>query len=81
MVMQEIELFELRQPAVGGYNILFKNRAAKELADLLAPIFSMKVDFEHDYHHVAWAGDFEKSPLKPPQVGGSFLWFSTIGLK
>ena len=54
MVMQEIELFDLKQPAVGSYSILFKNRAAHQLADLLAPVFSMKVDFEHDYHHIAW---------------------------
>ena len=55
LIMQEIELCDLRQPAVGAYNNLFKNRAAKELADLLAPVIAYHVDFKKDYHYAAYA--------------------------
>ena len=37
------------------WNKLFKNRAAKELADLLAPIIAFHVDFNKDYHYAAYA--------------------------
>ena len=55
LIMQEIELCDLRQPAVGAYNKLFKNRAAQELADLLAPVIAFHVDFNKDYHYAAYA--------------------------
>lgn len=63
MVMQEVELFDLRQPAVGAYKKLFKNRAAKELADLLVPIIAFHVDFNKDYHYAAYALAMKDSGL------------------
>ena len=41
--LEKIELDQLKQPAVGAYSILFKNRAAHQLADLLAPVFSTQI--------------------------------------
>lgn len=55
LLKQEIALYDLRQPAVGAYADLFTNRAAQELADLLAPIIARNVDFRHHYHYAALA--------------------------
>ena len=55
LLEQEIALCDLRQPAVGAYADLFTNRAAQELAMLLAPVIAKHVDFRHNYHYAAWA--------------------------
>ena len=51
---QEMELRNLRQPAVGAYAELFTCRAAQEMAELLAPIIAKNIDFEHGYQYGAW---------------------------
>jgi hypothetical protein len=63
MVMQEIELFDLRQPVVGGYADMFENRAAQELADLLTPVIAIQVDFEHGYQYGAYVKAMNDSGL------------------
>jgi len=54
LVLQEIELFDLRQPAPGAEANLFTNRAAKELVELLIPAITARVDFDHSYQYAAW---------------------------
>lgn len=55
LLEQEIELCDLRQPALGAYADLFTSRAAQELAGLLAPTIARNVDFRHHYHYAAFA--------------------------
>ena len=62
-VIREIELYELKQPAVGAYSNLFTSRAAYELANLLKPIIAIHVDFEHDYQYAAYAEALKESGL------------------
>ena len=54
LLEEEIELLELRQPAVGAYADLFTNRAAQEMATLLAPVIARHVDFKYGYQYGAW---------------------------
>lgn len=54
LVLQEIELFDLRQPAPGAEANLFTNRAAKELVELLIPAITARVDFDYSYQYAAW---------------------------
>ena len=54
LVLQEIELYDLRQPAPGAEANLFTNRAAKELVELLIPAITARVDFDHSYQYAAW---------------------------
>ena len=54
LLEQEIELYDLRQPALGAYADLFTNRAAQKMATLLAPVIAKHVDFEHGYQYGAW---------------------------
>ena len=53
-VLQEMELFDLRQPVPGAEADLFVNRAAKELVELLIPAITDRVDFEYSYQYAAW---------------------------
>lgn len=53
MVNQQLEFFDLTQPASADYKDLFVNRAAEELAFLLAPTISSAVDFRHNYQYAA----------------------------
>ena len=55
LLEQEIELCDLRQPALGAYADLFTSRAAQGMAELLSPIIARHVDFRHNYHYAAWA--------------------------
>ena len=55
LLEQEIELCDLRLPALGAYADLFTCRAAQEMATLLAPIIARNVDFRHHYQYAAWA--------------------------
>ena len=54
LLEQEIELCDLRQPAVGAYADLFTCRAAQKMAELLAPTIAKYVDFKHGYQYGAW---------------------------
>ena len=54
LVEQEIELFDLRQPAAGADADLFTCRAAKELVELLNPAITDRVDFDYSYQFAAW---------------------------
>ena len=54
LVEQEIELFDLRQPAAGADADLFTCRAAKELVELLIPLIKVRVDFDYSYQFAAW---------------------------
>lgn len=54
LVEQEIELFDLRQPAPGADADLFTCRAAKELVELLNPAITDRVDFDYSYQFAAW---------------------------
>ena len=54
-IMQKIELFDLKQPAIGAYANLFTCRAAQELAELLAPTMATYVDFKFGYQYAALA--------------------------
>ena len=54
LVEQEIELFDLRQPAPGADADLFTCRAAKELVELLIPAITDRVDFDYSYQYAAW---------------------------
>lgn len=54
LVLQEIELYDLRQPAPGAEANLFTNRAAKELVELLIPAITARVDFDYSYQYAAW---------------------------
>ena len=54
LLEQEIELYDLRQPAVGAYADLFTNRAAQEMVEMLAPVIARHVDFKHGYQYGAW---------------------------
>ena len=54
LVEQEIELFDLRQPAAGADANLFTCRAAKELVELLIPAITDRVDFDYSYQFAAW---------------------------
>ena len=54
LLEEEIELLDLRQPAVGAYADLFTNRAAQEMATLLAPVIARHVDFKYGYQYGAW---------------------------
>lgn len=53
LLKQKIESFELLQPAQEKYKDLFVNRAAEELAFLLAPSIDKYVDFKHNYQYAA----------------------------
>lgn len=53
-VLQEIELFDLRQPVPGAEADLFTCRAAKELVELLIPFITDRVDFDYGYQYAAW---------------------------
>lgn len=53
LVEQEIELFDLRQPAPGADADLFTCRAAKELVELLIPLIKVRVDFDYSYQYAA----------------------------
>ena len=53
-VLQEMELFDLRQPVPGAEADLFTCRAAKELVELLLPAITARVDFDHSYQYAAW---------------------------
>lgn len=54
LVEQEIELYDLRQPAAGADADLFTCRAAKELVELLIPVITDRVDFDYSYQYAAW---------------------------
>ena len=54
MQEQEIELYDLRQPAVGACADLFTNRAAQEMVETLAPVIARQVDFRYGYQYGAW---------------------------
>ena len=54
LLIQRIELCDLKQPAMGAYADLFANRAAQELAIMLAPTMATYVDFRHGYQYAAW---------------------------
>ncbi len=53
MVSTHIEMFDLWAPADDDYKDLFVNKAAQELAFLLAPTISMYVDFQYNYQYAA----------------------------
>jgi len=53
MVSTHIEMFDLRLPADDDYKDLFVNKAAQELAFLLAPTINLYVDFRHNYQYAA----------------------------
>ena len=55
LLVEEIELCDLKQPAVGMYANLFTSRAAQEMAELLVPTMNTYVDFNFDYQYAAWA--------------------------
>ena len=63
LVEQEIELFDLRQPAAGADADLFTCRAAKELVELLNPVIGIQVDFKYDYQYAAYAEALKESGL------------------
>ena len=54
LLEQEIELYDLRQPAIGAYADLFTNRAAQEMVEMLTPVIARHVDFKHGYQYGAW---------------------------
>lgn len=54
LVEQEIEQFDLRQPAPGAEADLFTCRAAKELAEQLIPVIKDRVVFHYSYQYAAW---------------------------
>ncbi len=51
LVSTHIEMFDLWMPADEEYKDLFVNKAAQELAFLLAPTISIYVDFRHNYQY------------------------------
>ena len=53
LLMLKIESFDLLQPADSDYCDLFVNRAAQELAFLLARTLGFYVDFKHHYQYAA----------------------------
>lgn len=53
LLCRHIERFDLLQPADEKYGILFKNKAAQELANLLKPTIAITVDFRFDYQYAA----------------------------
>ncbi len=53
MISTHIEMYDLWSPADEEYKDLFVNRAAQELAFLLAPTIGMYVDFRHNYQYAA----------------------------
>lgn len=63
LLEQEIALCDLRQPAVGAYADLFTNRAAQEMAEILASTIAKKVDFKHGYQYGAWVQVMEDLKL------------------
>jgi len=63
LLEQEIVLCDLRQPAVGAYADLFTNRAAQEMAEILASTIAKKVDFKHGYQYGAWVQVMEDLKL------------------
>lgn len=54
MVMEEIELYKLKQPVPGAEADLFTCRAAKELAEQLIPVIKDRVVFHYSYQYAAW---------------------------
>lgn len=58
-VLQEMELFDLRQPAPGAESDLFTCRAAKDLVELLIPVIKDRVDFDYGYLYGAWVKAME----------------------
>lgn len=53
LLSQYVESFDLRKPADIDYKRLFVNRAAQELAFVLAPTIGKYVDFRHNYQYAA----------------------------
>ena len=53
LVRQQIESFDLLQPADEEYKNLFVNHAAQELAFLLVRTIDLYVDFHHNYQYAA----------------------------
>lgn len=53
LIVEQIESFDLLQPADEEYKDLFINRAAQEIAFLLAPTIAYYVDFKHNYQYAA----------------------------
>lgn len=55
LLIQKIELCDLRQPVTGTFAALFTSRAAMELSDLLVKTIATYVDFRYGYQYSAWA--------------------------
>lgn len=55
LLLQKIDICNLRQPPTGAYVALFTSHAAMELSDLLAPTIATYVDFRYGYQYSAWA--------------------------
>ena len=53
LVLRKVESFDLLMPADEEYKGLFVNRAAQELAFMLAPTIGTYVDFRHNYQYAA----------------------------
>ena len=53
LVLRKVESFDLLLPADEEYKGLFVNRAAQELAFMLAPTIGTYVDFRHNYQYAA----------------------------
>lgn len=53
LLCQHVEGIDLQLPADEEYKDLFVNKAAQELAFLLAPTIAMYVDFRHNYQYAA----------------------------
>ncbi|MCR5241003.1 MAG: hypothetical protein K6E15_12720 [Prevotella sp.] len=53
LVAQKVESFDLLQPADEQYRDLFMNKAAQELAILMAVTIGTYVDFRHNYQYAA----------------------------
>ena len=53
LIVQQIESFDLLQPADEEYKDLFVNKASQELAFLLSTTIGLYVDFRHNYQFAA----------------------------